>query len=380
MMKLNKRQSFLAILAGLLFLCLLYQAVWIFSRTTTAAVYAADATNYRGRGRSRGISLMYATYTVGNTTFHGSYFRNEHDVENRSVEIRYLIFAPDISRTNTFSGNWGALILLFIALGLITSIVFIRKDIVSDQAIIILQARRPFVKIEHNQIEDYDTHDLEDNDQSEAKLLFRKRVETETDLFKSSDIPASVYKLNPNAVGIFIGYGLLLIWSFDLLLHGHLGYPSVLSLVAFFVFVPLFVQNTKNPVFKAKIPDQGSLVFSSLGVQFKDDFYPIEDIEAAVVYLEAFDGFKYREQTTIGKANTTSSGDNNKISFRYKGQVVDFTFILGFFSDYWSFKNLMGGWSGRGVNVLLQKVFEDDFVLQEMVEFSTPVSAPDIES
>lgn len=164
-MKLNKRQAFLAILAVLLFLCLLYQSVWIFSRTTTGQVYAADATSRRG---GRRISWMYATYTVGTTTYDGSYFRNEHDVENRSVAIRYLLFAPGISRTNTFSSNWGALIMLFIGLGLVTSIVFIRKDIVADQAIFILQAKRPFVKIEHNQIVDYDAHDTEDKEQNEA--------------------------------------------------------------------------------------------------------------------------------------------------------------------------------------------------------------------
>ena len=375
-MKLNKRQALLAILAVLLFLCLLYQSVWIFSRTTTGQVYAADATRYRGRGRSM-PSWEHATYTVDNITYDGSYLRNEHDVENRSVQIRYLLFAPGISRANKFSSNWGSLIMLFIALALVASIVFIRKDIIADQAIFLLQAKRPFVKIEHNQIVDYDAHDTEDKEQNEAKLVLRKKIETEADLFQRNEIPTSVYKLNPNAVGIFIAYGLGLIWSFDLLLHGHLGYPSVLSLVALFVFVPLFIQNTNNPVFKAKIPDQGSLVFSSLGVQYKDDFYPIEDIEVVVVYLEAFDGFKYREHVTTGNANTTNAGDNNKISFRYKGQVVDFTFILDYFSDYWSFKILMSGWSGKGVNVLLKKVFEDDFVLQEIVKFDTPVSAPD---
>ena len=376
MIKLNKRQALLALLAVILSLCLLYQLVWVFSRTTTGQVYATGAMGRSGRV----ISWMRATYTVDNITYDGSYLRNEHDVETRSVQIRYLLFAPGISRANRFSSNWGVVIMFFVTLSLVAYIVFIRKDIIADQAIFIVQGKSPFVKIEHNQIEDYDAHDIEDNGQSEARQALRTRIDAETDLFRRSDISASVYKLNPNAIGIFIGYALLLIWSFDLLLHGHLGYPSILSLLALFLFVPLYVQNTNNPVFKAKIPDRGSLVFSSQGVQYKDDFYPIEDVEAAVVYFEGFDGFKYREHITTGNANAISSGDNNKISFRYKGQVVDFTFILDSFADYWSLKNLMSDWSARGVNVLLQKVFEDDFVLQEMVKFNTPVSARDIES
>lgn len=153
-----------------------------------------------------------------------------------------------------------------------------------------------------------------------------------------------------------------------------------MTLGSILVFVPLYIQHTNNPTFKAKIPDQGSLVFSSHGVQCKDDVYSIEDIEAAVVYLESFRGFTYSEHITTGKAREKSSGDNNKISFRYKGQVVDVTFILDQFSDYWSFKNLMGDWADRGVNVLMEKVFEDDFVIQEMVRFGEPVSALSSES
>jgi hypothetical protein len=110
-------------------------------------------------------------------------------------------------------------------------------------------------------------------------------------------------------------------------------------------------------------------------VHYKEDFYSIDDIEAAVVYLEAFRGFEYKERTTMGSATTISSGDNNKISCRCKGDILDFTFILDYFSDYWSFKALMTSWSARGVNVILEKVFEDDFVVQEMVRFNTPVSA-----
>jgi hypothetical protein len=51
--------------------------------------------------------------------------------------------------------------------------------------------------------------------------------------------------------------------------------------------------------------------------------------------------------------------------------VIDFTFILDDFADYWSFKNLMSDWATRGINVLLQKVFEDEFVIQQMVKFNT---------
>lgn len=31
----------------------------------------------------------------------------------------------------------------------------------------------------------------------------------------------------------------------------------------------------------------------------------------------------------------------------------------------------MTSWSAKGVNIILQKVFEDDFIIQEMVYFDT---------
>jgi hypothetical protein len=375
-MKLNKRQAFLAILAGWLLFCLLYQFIWVFSGTATAEVYAADADTHRGRGgRWAGITFMHASYRVGNTTYFESYLKNDKSVQNHYFEIRYLLFAPDISRSNTFASNWGPLIMVWLVLTLITGIVYIRKDIVSDQAIFVVQVRRPFVKIENNRIEDYDEHEIERNSPDEAEQGLRKRLVMEADLFQMKEIRASVYKFNPNAVAIFVGYVFLFFWSFYLLLEGSLGYPGILSLGAVLVFVPLYVQNTNNPIFKAKIPDQGCLVFSSHGVQFEDEFYAVEDIDAAVVYLESFRGFEYRERVTTGNSIAKNSGDNNKISYRCKGQMVDFTFILDHLSDYWSLKNLMADWRAKGVNVLLEKVFEDDFMIQEIVKFDTPVSA-----
>ena len=377
MMKLNKRQTFFAILAIWFFLCLLYQFIWIFSRTTMAEIYSVETSTgrgYAGGRRYAGITWMNSAYRVGNNTYYESFLKDGFDTRDHYFEIRYLIFAPGISRSNTFASNWGPLIMLFIVLTLITSIVFIRKDIVSDQAVFLVQAKRPFVTIENNQIEDYDKHDIENKNQNEAEQALKARIEAEINLLQTSEVSTSVYKFNPNAIGIFVAYVFYFSWFFYSLLTGSIGYPGILFLGAVLVFVPLFVQNTNNPTFKAKIPDQGSLIFSPGGVQFKEDFYAIDDIEAAVVYIESFRGFRYRDRITTGKINTTSAGDNNKISYRCKGQVADFTFILDHFSDYWSFKNLMGIWSAKGVNVVLQKVFEDDFIIQEMVKFNIPVS------
>jgi hypothetical protein len=377
-MKLNKRQTFVVAIAIWLSLSLLYQSLWLFSRPVTADIYAADAARGSGIGSrygARSIPREYATYNVGAVTYKGSYFRDEHDVNLGHFEIRYLIFAPDISRKNSFAGNWGYTLIFFVFLSLVTSIVFLRKDIVADQAVFVFQGKIPFIQIEKNTIEDYDEHDLANGQPTEAEQALRKRIETEVDLFQKTEVSASDYKFNPNAIGIFVGYVVLFFWFFQILLTEKSVGPGIIFLGAVLVFVPLFVQNTNNPTFKAKIPDEGSLLFSHAGVQYKDEFYSADDIEVAVVYLEAFQGFEYQERITTGRAITISSGDNNKISCRYKGQVIDFTFILDQFADYWSFKSLMSYWATRGINVVLKKVFEDEFVIQQMVKYNTPVES-----
>ena len=365
MIKLNKREAFLALLALWIIIPLLYQSAWIFSRTSTAEIYAADA----ARTSRRSFSMMYAAYTVGSVTYQGSYFRDEGDVENRHFTVRYLSLAPGISRKDSFAGNWASPLIFIIFFSLITSIAFIRKDIIADQAVFFIRTRMPFVKLENNSIANYEEHTIETGQFTDAEQVLKNRLEAEADLFKQNEVSASVYKFNPNAIAIFGGYLFLFFWFFQILLTEKSVGVGIILLGALLVFVPLFVQNTNNPTFKAKIPDEGSLVFSIDGVQYKGESYAISDIEAAVVYLESFQGFKYKERVSTGTDTSVSAGDNNKISYRYKGQIIDLTFILEQFSDYWSFKNLLMKWSASGVNVVLEKVFEDDFVIQEIVKY-----------
>jgi hypothetical protein len=322
--------------------------------------------------RGRAINLMDCSYTLGGRVYYGLFLKNGYDLRSRYFRIRYLRFAPGIARSDTFASNWGPLIIFFILMALVSSIAFIRKDIISGGAIFLLQTRRPFVSVQNNQIKDYDQREIETNNPTEAEKDLRAKLQTADGSAKGSEISASVYKFNPNAIGIFVVYVFYFFWFFRSLLFGTIVYPEVLFWGALLVFVPLYIQNTNNPIFKAKIPDEGSLIFSANGMQVKDKLYPTENIEAAVVYLESFQGFTYRDRTSLGNANTKSAGDNNKISFRCNGEIVEFVFILADPVDYWGFKNLMTTWSSKGINVVMEKVFEDDFIIQEMVHFATP--------
>ena len=106
-MKLNKHQTYIASLAVGVLLCLLYQSIWIFSRTTSAAINRTDAHVYNGSK----INLIHATYQVDYKSYDGTYLRDDYDTSRHFLKIRYLIFAPDVSRTESFVTNWGPLIM-----------------------------------------------------------------------------------------------------------------------------------------------------------------------------------------------------------------------------------------------------------------------------
>src|ERR1700759_2566831 len=105
-MKLNKRQAYLAILAAWIVLSLLYQSLWIFSGTTQAEILSVYKTSQR-------VTWMKSRYAVDNKLYYGDFLKDGYDVNNRFFEIRYLRFAPGISRSNTFAINWGTLIMVF---------------------------------------------------------------------------------------------------------------------------------------------------------------------------------------------------------------------------------------------------------------------------
>jgi hypothetical protein len=363
--QLNKRQFFITLVSIVILMCLAYQSIWIFSRTTMAEVRGTEA--YRSRRVK--LTLVDASYAVRDKIYEGAFLKDGKIGQTPFFEIRYLIFAPGISRSNTFSSNWGPTVMVFVVLLIIISIAFIRKDILSDKAIVIFQLRRPFLKIGDNEIKDYDEHDIANQQVSETEKVLRERLFAEQSPAAAYEIKASVYKYNPNAIGIIVLYVIFICMIFHTLFFSHMGYGEVLVYGGIALFVPLYVQNTNNKTFKMKILDDTKLVFLTDGVQFEDSFYPLEQIEAAAVYLESFDGFEYRDRTTTGKVNTIAIGDNNKISYRYNSEIIDLTFYLADYKDYFAFKNLMIDWSSKGVNIILQKTFEDDFIVQEMAHF-----------
>jgi hypothetical protein len=103
----------------------------------------------------------------------------------------------------------------------------------------------------------------------------------------------------------------------------------------------MYVYFGDNPKWSMRTWDERRLIFSSDMISFGQDHYAVNELETAAVYLESFNGFKYRRFRNPGLnaggkllVQSIADGDNNKISFRHGGEIEDFTFYLANYAQY----------------------------------------------
>ncbi|HEV8506071.1 MAG TPA: hypothetical protein VGQ53_11745 [Chitinophagaceae bacterium] len=186
-----------------------------------------------------------------------------------------------------------------------------------------------------------------------------------------NQVSTIVYKYNSKGfvlIGIYI-LGLIVAFYHSL----SMSMWEILFFGAIFLAVPLYVQYGNNNKVRMLVPDERSLIFSGQGIQFGLDHYPVKDIEAAAVFLEAFTGFEYRLFGAAGRSRENirqvSNGDQNKISFRFKGEIVDFTFCLTSYAQFCMFRAVINDWLAAGVNVVLKQAFNDEFIIGEITYY-----------
>ncbi len=186
-------------------------------------------------------------------------------------------------------------------------------------------------------------------------------------------VTTHIYRYNPYATWIIAIYAICFFWFFFSL--SSLGSGEIYIIGAALIAVPLFFRFTNQAKFKIRTWDERELVFSSTGIKFGTENYPVDEMESAAVYLESFNGFEYRERgptEKIGDVYVKATGDKNAISFRHNDEVTDFTFYLASYAQFCLFRAVMNDWTERGVNVVLKQPFDDDFIVGEMEYYKTP--------
>jgi hypothetical protein len=144
-MQLTKLRAYLALQSTVILLCLLYESVWLFSKTAAAEITGyGHLSNYR---RARSVNTIDAYYTVDGQDYDASYLANAFVSADGKMPVRYLIFAPSISRPDTLMGNWGLPFVVFTIFFLISTIAFLQKDIIPHETLFILSKKRPFIKL-----------------------------------------------------------------------------------------------------------------------------------------------------------------------------------------------------------------------------------------
>jgi hypothetical protein len=189
-------------------------------------------------------------------------------------------------------------------------------------------------------------------------------------------VSTRVYKYNPNGLVLLGVYIICLgVAIFHLI---SMSTTQILIYGSIFLAIPMYVQYGNSRKIRLMIWDERKLIFSSGSIDFGEDHYPINELEAAAVFLDSFDGFEFRGLKTPGMRDggrllvyRKADGDNNKISFRHEGQVEDFSFYLANYNQFVMFQAILQDWSAAGVNVVLQQTYDDDFIRSEMAYYNT---------
>src|SRR5688572_3016692 len=88
-------------------LLLLYQGIWLISDTTQGQVVNFGKQLIRSsHKRIENSGTIVVRYTVKGIIHEEEYTRNGTPLWQQTVPIRYLLFAPSISRLNSFIGQW----------------------------------------------------------------------------------------------------------------------------------------------------------------------------------------------------------------------------------------------------------------------------------
>jgi hypothetical protein len=143
-MVISRNKFYCLLILCIVGLCLLYQSIWLFSRVASGEIAGF------GRGAGRGYRSVQNTtirYRVDQQLYTQDYLRNGISDTTTTLEIRYLIFWPSVSRENTLVGNWGVPLLFFIITFIITSIVFLQDGVIPFEVAFQLGRKFPFVVI-----------------------------------------------------------------------------------------------------------------------------------------------------------------------------------------------------------------------------------------
>ena len=141
-MIISKFQTYGLLMGLFVFACILYQSVWLVSGKTDAQVVTFD----RGAGRQyKTIETVKVQYSLEGKQYAATYLRSGTSHLQKTVAIKYLLFAPSWSRLDNVIGNWGLILVLAVLYFFVITIIFLTKEIIPMNATFALKSTPPFL-------------------------------------------------------------------------------------------------------------------------------------------------------------------------------------------------------------------------------------------
>ena len=143
-LELSKLKLYIVFHALFIGIVLLYQSVWLFSKSTTAYCYAYNEEQLLSRGESLGTLVYY--YLAAGKMYMETSTRNETPLTQHNIPVRYLVFQPAVSRLDTFEGNWLGFIMAWGIFFVITSMIFfIPNETMPKNSYFYFTKRKPWI-------------------------------------------------------------------------------------------------------------------------------------------------------------------------------------------------------------------------------------------
>jgi hypothetical protein len=147
LLEFSKFRFYLLLQGIVLFSILLYQLVWfVFGETTIANCKANFHATHGHKDLEENSGTLLYNYYAGEYFYEDYTTRNGTPLAQTEVEIKFLRFAPNISRLNTYEGNWLGFIIAYGIFFTITSLIFlIPNDTMPANSYIYFSRQKPWV-------------------------------------------------------------------------------------------------------------------------------------------------------------------------------------------------------------------------------------------
>jgi hypothetical protein len=142
--ELSRSQFYIMLQIIFIGMVLLYQLIWFaFGKTTMAECHV-----YGRKNELNNSGTLAYRFTANETLYTDYDTRNEIPITQEYIEVKYLSFAPSLSRINSFTNNWmGFMIAYGIFFAFTSLLFFIPNDTMPAHTFFYFTKKKPWINM-----------------------------------------------------------------------------------------------------------------------------------------------------------------------------------------------------------------------------------------